>query len=249
MKIRNILVSQPQPSGEKSPYYDLETKYNVKFEFHQFIRVEEVTPKEFRAQHINILDYTAILFNSRLGVDHFFHLCEEMRVNIPESMHYYCLSKTIADYLQKYIQYRKRKVFYSENNNFVDLLPAMNRRPTEKYMMVLSDVHNDDVINMFASHKIHITPAVMYRTVTNDFAPEEKKDFDMYVLFTPAGVQAFKKNFPDFEQGEKAMGCLGANTAQALKAAGLRVDVMAPTQDCPSITTAIDRFLAQQNQE
>lgn len=239
-------MSQPRPATEKSPYFDMENKFGVEFDFHQFIRIEEVTPKEFRAQHINILDYTAIIFNSRHGIDHFFHLCQQMRIVVPESMHYYCISESIANYLQRYIQYRKRKVFFGAHNRFEDVLPAMQRRPSEKYMMVVSDIHNDDTIQMFASHKIHVTPAVMYRTVINDFTKEEKKaKYDMFVLFTPMGVKAFRKNFPKIQDGDKYIGCFGQNTLLALKEEGFTPVVMAPTPECQSITTALEKFLEQ----
>ncbi|MCM1034150.1 MAG: uroporphyrinogen-III synthase [Paludibacter sp.] len=245
MKVKNILISQPKPTTEKSPYFDIEARYGVRMHFHQFIRVEELTPREFRAQHINILDYSAIIFSSRLGIDHFFHLCEEMRVTIPDSMHYYCVSESIANYLQKYIQYRKRKVFFAAGNNIAGLVPLMLRRPNDKFLMAVADVYNDDIIKMFADHKIVVKPAVMYRTVTNIFTPEERMDYDMYVLFTPTGVAGFKQNYPNFQQGEHIMACFGANTAQAMKDAGLRIDVQAPSPEYPSIIAAIDAFLKE----
>lgn len=248
-KVNKILVSQPRPASEKSPYFDMEAEYGVSFDFKQLIRVVGLTAKEFRTQHINPLDYTAVLFNSRLGIDHYFRLMEEMRLQVPESMHYYCISEAIANYLQKYIQYRKRKVFFGPNNKFEDVIPAMNRRPTEKYLMVLSDVHNDDVLNMFASHNITIQPAIFYRTEAVPFTQEELNAYDMYVLFTPTGVSAFKQNMPDFEQGNKVFACFGASTAAAIKAEGWRLDIEAPTPDCPSITAAIEKYLAQQQKE
>lgn len=245
MKVNSILVSQPKPSSEKSPYFDMQAKYKVAIDFNQLIRVEALTPKEFRAQHINILDYNSIIFNSRLGVDHFFHLCEEMHIKVPETQHYYCISESVANYLQHYIQFRKRKVFFSTHNKLDELIPMMKRRPADTFLMVFSDVHNDEAVNMFAKHKIVVKPAVFYRTVANIFTPEQKKDYDMYVLFTPAGVAAFRQNYPDFEQGERVIACLGANTAQALKDAGLRVDIEAPSPEFPSITSAIDAFLKE----
>ncbi len=246
MKVKNILVSQPKPTTEKSPYFDMAKRHGVNFHFHQFIRVEELTPREFRAQHINILDYTAIVFNSRHGVDHFFSLCKAMRLTIPESMHYYCISEQIANYLQKYIQYRKRKVFFGPNSKMEELVAPMLRRPNDKFLMILSDVHNDEVINMFAEHKITVTPAIMYRTVQNDLTEAEKKvNYDMFVIFTPAGVQSFQQNFPDFEQGERVIASFGPATAQALEEAGLRIDVKAPSPEFPSITAAIDAFLKE----
>ncbi len=246
MKVKDILVSQPRPTTEKSPYFDMEARYGVNIHFHQFIRIEEFTPREFRAQHINILDYTAIVFNSKHGIDHFFHLCQEMRITIPESMHYYCISEAIANYLQKFIQYRKRKVFFGTNSKIEELVPLMHRRPNDKFLMILADVYNEDVIKMFADHKITVKPAVMYRTVANDLTDAQKAvDYDMFVFFTPAGVQSFQHNYPNFEQGERVIACFGAATALELENAGLRVDVKAPSPECPSITAAIDKFLKE----
>jgi len=246
--VKKILVSQPRPASEKSPYFSMAERYNVQFDFKQLIRVVGLNAKEFRAQHINPLDYTAILFNSRTGIDHFFRIMEEMRVQIPESMHYYCISEAVANYLQKYIQYRKRKVFFGPNNKFEDVIPAMNRRPAEKYLMVLSDVHNNSVLNMFASHGITIQPVICYRTETVNYSQEEMNEYDMYVLFTPTGVNAFKQIMPDFKetQGKKIMACFGNSTAATIKKEGWKLQIAAPTPDCPSITTAIDNFLADQ---
>ncbi len=245
MKVKNILVSQPKPATDKSPYFDMQKKYGVNIEFHQFIRIEELTPREFRAQHVNILDYNAIIFNSRHGVDHFFHLCEEMRIKVPDTQHYYCLSESIANYLQKYIQYRKRKVFFGAHNKMEELIPMMKRRPADKFLMVISDIHNDDTVEMFARHKIIVNPVVFYRTVANELKKDEKKNYDMYVLFTPAGVAAFQQNYPKFKQGERVIACFGAGTAQALRDAGLRVDIETPSPEYPSITAAIDDFLKE----
>lgn len=246
LKVKNILVSQPKPTSDKSPYLTWEKKFGVNLTFHQFIKVEELTPREFRAQHINVLDYNAIIFNSRLGIDHFFHLCEEMRVNIPETMHYYCISESIANYLQKYIEFRKRRVFFSQHNQLENLIPMMKRRPADKFLMIMSDIHNDEAIQMFAKHKITVTPAVMYRTVQNPLTAEQKKEaFDMYVLFTPAGVAAFKKSYPRFKQDEKIIACYGAGTAQALRDLKLRVDIETPSEKYQSITSAIEDFLKE----
>ncbi len=185
------------------------------------------------------MDYSAVLLNSRLGADHYFRLCEELRVQVPDSMHYYCISEAVANYLQKYIQYRKRKVFFSEHNNFADLLPTMFRRPNEKYLMVMSDVHNDNTINMFAENNIIVKPAVMYKTVATKWPENEPFDYDMIVLFTPTGVASIRKNFPDWVQGETVIGCFGQNTLAAAKEAGLSVQVAAPTPDCTSVTLSL----------
>jgi len=229
--------------SERNPYSDMETRFGVSFDFRQLIHVEGLDAHEFRQQRINPLDYTAVLLNSRLGVDHYFRLCEELRLQVPESMHYYCISEAVANYLQKYIQYRKRRVFFSEHNNFEDLLPTMNRRPTEKYLMVMSDVHNDNTINMFAGHGITIKPAVMYRTVATEWPADKPFNYDMLVLFTPTGIASVKKNFPDWKQGETRLACFGLNTVTAAEEEGLRVDIKAPTPESPSITTAIERYL------
>jgi len=244
-KITKILVSQPRPTVERNPYAMMEQEYGVIFDFRQLIKVEGLSAKEFRQQRINPLDYTAVLLNSRLGADHYFRLCEEMRLQVPESMHYYCVSESVANYLQKYIQFRKRKVFFSEHNNFMDLLSTMNRRPNERYMMVMSDVHHDDTIQRFAELKKVITPAVMYRTVPNEWPADEPFDHDMVVLFTPSGVQALRKNFPDLKDGEKVIACFGQNTLAALEEWGLHADIQAPTAECPSITGAIEKYLEQ----
>lgn len=243
MDIKKILVSQPRPATERNPYAGLEASYGVTIDFRQLIHVEGLSAREFRQQHINPLDYTAVLFNSRLAIDQYFRLCEEMRLTVPDTMHYYCISEAVGNYLQKYINYRKRKVFFGEHNKFEELLPAMNRRPQEKYMMVMSDVSNDDTIRMFAEHKINIKPAIMYRTVATEWPKNEPFDYDIVALFTPSGVDSLLKNFPDFKQGDIVFACHGANTIQAAEEAGIRVDIKAPTPECPSIATGLNKFL------
>jgi len=246
--IKSILVSQPRPTTERSPYFDMEKHYGVKIDFRQMIQVVGLNAKEFRAQHINPLDYTAILFSSRTGIDHFFRLCEEMRLTVPEEMHYYCPSDQVGNYLQKYIQYRKRRVFTGVNNKFDDVVPAMLRRPKEKYLMICSDVHNDNIVNMFASHNIHVDTAVMYRTEPVDIPAEEIKKYDMTVLFTPTGVNALQHNCPDYLSDGRVIACFGNSTAAHLREIGWEPTIAAPTPDCPSITTAIDRYLQEVNE-
>lgn len=243
MSIKKILVSQPRPATERNPYADLEQRYGVSVDFRPLIHVEGLDAREFRQQHINPLDYTAVLFNSRLAIDEYFRMCGEMRLTVPDTMHYYCISEAVGNYLQKYINYRKRKVFFCEHNNFEELLPAMNRRPQEKYIMVMSEAAGDDVIRMFAGHKITIKPAIMYRTVATEWPKGEAFDYDLITFFTPSGVASLQHNFPDFEQGERVIACFGANTIQAAEAAGLRVDIKAPAPGCPSIVSAIDKYL------
>ena len=243
MEIKKILVSQPKPSSDKSPYYDIASKYGVEIVFRPFIKVESVSAKEFRQQKVSILDHTAVVFTSRHAIDHFFHLCGELRVTIPETMKYFCVTESVALYIQKYVQYRKRKVFFGTTGKIEDLLPSMIKHKGEKYLVPMSDVHTDETKTLLDKAKLQHTETVMYRTVSNDFTPEEKFDYDMLIFFTPAGVAALKKNFPDFQQGDIAIGCFGPATAKAARDAGLRLDVEAPTPAAPSMTGALEMFL------
>lgn len=243
MEIKKILVSQPKPSSDKSPYYDIASKYGVEIVFRPFIKVESVSAKEFRQQKVSILDHTAVVFTSRHAIDHFFHLCGELRVTIPETMKYFCVTESVALYIQKYVQYRKRKVFFGTTGKIEDLLPSMIKHKGEKYLVPMSDVHTDETKILLDKAKLQHTETVMYRTVSNDFTPEEKFDYDMLIFFTPAGVAALKKNFPDFQQGDIAIGCFGPATAKAARDAGLRLDVEAPTAEAPSMTGALELFL------
>lgn len=247
MKIKKVLVSQPKPTSEKSPYFDIAEKYGVKIDFRPFIKVESLSAKEFRQQKVSILDHTAIVFTSRHAIDHFFNLCVELRVTIPETMKYFCTSETIALYIQKYVQYRKRKVFFGATGKFADLVPLMVKHNTEKYFVPMSDVHNDEVKDLLDKNKIQHTEAVMYRTVSNDFKQEEMSDYDMLVFFSPAGIQSLMKNFPGFEQKDIAIGCFGPTTAKAIKEAGLRLDLEAPSAAAPSMPAALDLFIGEQN--
>ena len=207
--IKKILVSQPKPTSEKSPYYDI-------------------------ANH-----YTAVVFTSRHAIDHFFTLAKEMRVTIPEDMKYFCVTETIALYIQKYVQYRKRKVFFGTTGKVDDLIPTMVKHKTEKYLVPMSDVHNDAIANLLDSKKLIHKEVVMYKTVSNDFTEEEVKNFD----FSPSGIESLTKNFPDFNQGEIAIGTFGPATAKAVQDAGLRLDLQAPTEKYPSMTGALQHYL------
>lgn len=247
MKIKKVLVSQPKPASEKSPYYDIAEKYGVKIDFRPFIKVESLSAKEFRQQKISILDYTAIVFTSRHAIDHFFHLCTELRVTIPETMKYFCVTESIALYIQKYVQYRKRKIFFGNTGKIDDLMTAITKHKAEKYLVPMSDVHNDDIKNMLDKAKVQHAEVVMYRTVSNDFTAEESFDYDMLVFFSPAGITALKKNFPDFDQKEIKIGTFGSTTAQAVRDAGLRLDLEAPSAQAPSMTAALDMFIKENN--
>jgi uroporphyrinogen-III synthase len=243
--IKKILVSQPKPASEKSPYYDIATKFDVELIFRPFIKVESMSAKEFRAQRVSILDYSAIVFTSRHAIDHFFTLAKELRVNIPEDMKYFCVTETIALYIQKYVQYRKRKVFFGTTGRIDDLIPTMVKHKTEKYLVPMSDVHNDSLTQLLDSKKLIHKEVVMYRTVSNDFTEDEVKnfDYDMLLFFSPSGIESLTKNFPNFEQGEIAIGTFGPATAKAAKEAGLRLDIEAPTEKYPSMTGALQHYL------
>ncbi len=248
--IKKILVSQPRPASDKSPYFDIERKYNVEIVFRPFIKVESVSAKEFRAQHINLQDFTAIVFSSRHAVDKFFHLAQELRVSIPEDMKYFCVSEQIALYIQKYVQYRKRKVFFGATGKMDDLLPAMAKHKTERYFIPVSDVHNDDVANLMDSKKLAHTEGVMYRTVSNDFQSDEAFDYDLLIFFSPTGIHSLIKNFPDFKEKYAAttsIGTFGANTAKTARDMGLDIALEAPTKQYPSITAALNDFVKQAN--
>ena len=245
--IKKILVSQPKPSSEKSPYFDIASKFDVELVFRPFIKVEGISAKEFRTQKVNILDYTAIVFTSRHAIDHFFTLAKEMRLAIPEDMKYFCVTETISLYIQKYVQYRKRKVFFGTTGKIDDLVPTMTKHKTEKYLVPMSDVHNDAIAQMLDAKKLNHCECVMYRTVSNDFTPEEVKtfDYDMLIFFSPAGIEALTKNFPNFKQDKIAIATFGPATAKAARDAGLRLDLEAPSEKYPSMTGALQHYLLE----
>lgn len=248
MKIKKILVSQPKPTSDKSPYFDIAARHGVEMVFRPFIKVEGLSAREFRQQKINITDFSAVIFTARTAIDHFFRLCEEMRLTIPDTMKYFCTTESIALYLQKYIVYRKRKIFHGETGKLADMLPSLTKHNKETFLYAVSDVHkNDTNAAMLDKAKINYTKAVMYRTVSNDFTPDEPFDYDMLLFFSPAGIDSLLKNFPDFQQGDIQVGCFGASTAKAIEEAGLRLDLSAPSPKAPSITAALDLFLKEKN--
>jgi len=245
--IKKILVSQPKPTSEKSPYYDIAERFGVELVFRPFIKVEGISAREFRTQKVNILDYTAVVFTSRHAIDHFFTLAKELRITIPEEMKYFCVTETIALYIQKYVQYRKRKVFFGSTGKVDDLIPTMLKHKTEKYLVPMSDVHNDSLTKLLDSKKLTHTECIMYRTVSNDFTDDEVKsfDYDMLIFFSPSGIESLTKNFPNFEQGKIAIGTFGPATAKAVRDAGMRLDLEAPSEKFPSMTGALQHFLME----
>lgn len=247
--IKKILVSQPKPSSEKSPYFDIAQRHGVELVFRPMIKVEGLTSKEFRQAKINIADFTAVIFTARTAVDNFFRLAEETRVNIPDTMKYFCTTEAIALYLQKYIVYRKRKIFFGKNGKLNDpqLQAAINKNHKEKFLFPVSDVHKEGAHDMDGL-KITYTKTVMYRTVSNDFAPDEAVDYDMMLFFSPAGIDSLKKNFPNLaaDHPDMKIGTFGLATAQAAKDAGLELAIEAPTKENPSMTGALDAYLKTQ---
>jgi len=241
--VKKILVSQPKPSTEKSPYYDIAEKYGVQVEFRPFIKVESVNAKDFRTQRVNILEHTAVIFTAKTAIDHFFILCEELRIQIPETMKYFCVTEAIAVYLQKYIVYRKRKIFFPASGKIEDLITPIAKHNKENYLIPVSDVHKEDLTHLLEEKKIRYTKAIMYRTVSNDFGADEKFDYDLLIFFSPAGISSLLKNFPNFEQNGTAIGTFGPTTAKAAKDAGLHLDIEAPTPETPSMTAALENYL------
>ncbi|WP_280744693.1 MULTISPECIES: uroporphyrinogen-III synthase [unclassified Parabacteroides] len=246
MNIKKLLVSQPKPTSEKSPYFDIAEKFGVEIDFRPFIKVEPLSGKEFRQQRISILDHSAIIFTARTAIDHFFHLCEELRVTIPETMKYFCMTEAIAVYLQKYTVYRKRKIFFAQNGKLDELVTIIGKHAKENYLVPVSDVHKDDLFVLLDAKKIVYTKAIMFRTVSNDFSKDEKFDYDMLLFFSPSGITSLLKNFPDFKQENIKIGCFGPTTAKAVKDAGLRLDVEAPTLEAPSMTAALELYLKKE---
>ncbi len=246
LKIKKIIVSQPDPQSEKSPYLDLIEKFNLKVDFRPFIQVEGVSSKDFRKQRIDILEHTAVIFTSRTAIDHFFRICEEVRVTVPETMKYFCITEAIALYLQKYIVYRKRKIFFGQGN-FSMLMDIITKHKTEKFLVPLSDVHKAEIPKSLDKAKVKYTKAILYRTVSSDLSDLDGMDYDLMVFYSPSGVKSLFKNFPEFEQGNIKIAAFGPTTAKAVKDYKLRLDVQAPTPSCPSMTQALAEYIKKNN--
>lgn len=250
LKIKKILVSQPKPTTDKSPYFDLAEELGLKLEFKSFIKVEGVTAKEFRQERINILDFTGIVFTSRTAIDHFFRICTEMRVTVPDTMKYFCISEAIAFYLQKYIVYRKRKIFYGDKK-VEDMTKILLKHKTENFLVPVSDVHKENIPALMDELKLKYTKVVFYRTVANEVANDipDLKEFDIIAFYTPAGIKSLFQNYPDFEQGQTIIAAFGEATAEAATESGLRLDIKAPTEKAPSMTMALEQFIKAYNKE
>lgn len=247
--IKKILISQPKPTSETSPYFSLEKEYGVELVFRPFIKVEGLTNLEFRQQKVSILSHTAVVFTSRHAIDFFFKLTKELRLNIPEEMKYFCVTETISLYIQKYVQYRKRKVFFGTSGRIDDLIPLMVKHKTENYLVPLSSVHNDDIAKKLTAKGLRFTECVMYRTLSDPFTEEEIKhfDYDMLIFSTPTGVKYLTQAFPGMKKDQVKIGVFGPVTAKAITDANLNVDLMAGTPEYPSMISALKDFLDKEN--
>ena len=246
-KIKTLLISQPKPENEKNPYYDLAKKYNLIETFRQFIKIEGLPVKDFRSQRIDILEHKAVILTSRMAVDHYFRMCNEMRVTVPESMKYFCINEATAYYLQKYIQYRKRKIFFG-HQTIQDLVDVIRKNREEKFLLPAADVQKEAICEFLDAIDIKYTKAIMYRTVSADLSDiKNLNEFDCLVFFTPAGINSLKQNFPNFKQGNTRIACFGAATANALKQNGYRLDIYAPNPKNPSMSGALDEYMKEAN--
>jgi len=248
LRVKTILVSQPKPENEKSPYLELARRSNVKIDFRHFIKVEGMTTKEFRQQRINLTEHNAVILTSRNAIDHFFRICGEMRYNVPETTKYFCLNEATAYYLQKYIQYRKRKIFFG-NCSIADLAEALRKNKEEHFLLPVADVHREEkIIDILDLLKLNYKKAIIYRTVSADLSDfKGKLDYDVVVFFTPAGIRSLFVNFPGFKQGDLRIAAFGAATAKAVREHGLRLDIAAPNPQTPSMTMALESYIREVN--
>jgi uroporphyrinogen-III synthase len=244
VKIKTILISQLRPEGDKSPYFELEKQYGVKLKFHPFILVDGVSSKDFRKQKIEISEYTAIIFTSRYAVDHFFRICEELRIKVNQDMKYFCLSEAVALYLHKFILYRKRKVFFGEDGSIKGLLNCIAKQKTkEKFIVPSSDINKKDIVEFLEAHGDEFAEATLYRTVCNDVKEVLNDNHDMIILFSPGGVKSLFENKPDYVQNNTLFGAFGPTTCKAVEESGLILQIKAPAPNAPSMVAAIEHFL------
>lgn len=243
---KRILISQPRPESDKSPYFDLERKHNVELHFHPFIKLEAIPAREFRKQKIDITYYTAVMFTSRNAIDHFFRMCEEMKIAIGQDTKYFCITEAVALYLQKFILYRKRKVFYGADGTNKSMFDVINKhKENEKFLYVCSENQQDnEIVNWLKTNKCEFQLGFMYRTISNDIREVmTKNEFDVICFFTPSGVRSLYDNFPDFSQNGTVIGAFGNNTSKAVEDAGMQLGIKVPSPQNPSMVAALDQFL------
>ena len=245
-KIKSILVTQAAPTDAKSPYFDIEKKYNIKVDFRSFIEVKGVAYKEFRKQKINILEHTAIIFTSRNAIDHFFRICKEAKIETPSDMKYFCITEQTANYLQKYIVIRKRKVF-TGTKTALDLLEVIKKHKSENFLFPCSNKRQKDLPDYMGTNDFKITEAVMYETVSSDLSDLENVFYDVLAFYSPSGITSLMENFPGFKQNNTRIAAFGPTTAQAVKDANLILDIQAPMPNAPSMTGALEQYIKQAN--
>ena len=246
LKVKSVLVSQPKPETEKSPYFDLADNCKIKVDFRSFIHVEGVPSKEFRLQKINLLDYNAVIFTSRNAVDHYFRAAEELRVKVPDDMKYFCISESTAFYLQKYIVYRKRKIFFGQQT-FADLISVLKKHKECKFLLPSSDILRQNIPALLDENGFDYQIATLYRTVCSDLSDLKDVNYDVLVFFSPSGIKSLYQNFPDFKQNNTRIAVFGPTTAQAAEDAGLKIDISAPSPESPSMTKALELYIKKAN--
>jgi len=246
MRVKTILVSQPAPKAKQSPYFDLMSKQKVKIDFRSFIHVEGESSRNVRNQKIDFLEYTAVIFTSRNAVDHYFRLADEMRVNIPDDMKYFCLSEAVAFYLQKYVVYRKRKIYVGVRT-FDDLMPIIKKHKNEKFLLPSSDKVKQTMIDKMNSLNVEWKKAILFKTVISDLSDLENVFYDVLVFFSPSGIRSLFHNFPEFKQNNTRIAVFGNSTVKAAEEAGLKIDIAAPSEETPSMTMALEKYIKRVN--
>jgi uroporphyrinogen-III synthase len=242
--IRKILITQPRPEGTKSPYFDLAVKYGLSLDFHPFIKVEGIPSKDFRKQKIDIAAFTAVIFTSRNAIDHFFRICEEMKVTVSQDTKYFCITESVALYLQKFILYRKRKVFYGADGHNKSLFDVINKhKDNEKFLYPCSESFDSEITNWLKSHNCEFATPVLYKIVSNDIREVVERGYDIICFFTPGGIKSLIENFPKFKQNGTTLAAFGANTFKAAEEAGLVLDIKAPMPQSPSMVSALEVYL------
>jgi uroporphyrinogen-III synthase len=245
-QVSSILVTQPKPTDEKSPYFELARKYNLKVDFRNFIEIEPVPLKDFRKQKINILDHTAVIFTSRNAVDNFFRICNESKIEVPADMKYFCISEQTSNYLQKYITVRKRKIFTGVKTA-AEMMDILKKHKSEKFLFPCSDIRKNDIPEYMDGNGYQLTEAVLYRTVASDLSDLSDVYYDIIAFFSPSGITSLFANFPDFKQNKTRIAAFGPTTAQAVIDAGLILDIEAPLPNAPSMTGAIELYIKKAN--
>ena len=242
--VKKILITQPRPEGEKSPYFDLARKYNLKLDFHPFIVIDGISAKEFRKQKIDISSFSAVIFTSRNAIDHFFRICDEMKVSVSQDTKYFCITEAVALYLQKFILYRKRKVFYGADGTNKSLFDVINRhKDNEKFLYPTSQSFDSEITNWLKNNNCGYAIPVLYRIISNDIKEVVERNYDVICFFTPGGVKSLMENFPSFQQNGTRIGAFGINTFKAAEDAGLNLDIKAPQPLAPSMVSALELFL------